>query len=125
MIVGHKIEQYLTVERRDYGGHWEMTTHRVVTELHATKGWRKLGHGRHVQNVRRLPSIGEWRKANITRFEPARRPGDAEPKLDWIDTISETAREKAVMRHKVRRVEIARARNKARNEAEDRQLAAG
>jgi hypothetical protein len=56
MIVGHKIEQWLEIT--DGRGHWNVTTHRKVTELHATKGWRVVRRDRSLQRVRNLPS---WR----------------------------------------------------------------
>lgn len=113
MIVGHKIEQYLTAERFDYGGHWEITTHRVVTELHATKGWRQTRHTKHIQNVRRLPSVTDWRKANVTMFVRGRRPGPVAGPRGWLENASPAARDRAINRHKARRVEIQRAKNLA------------
>ncbi len=124
MIVGHKIEQSITVRAIDYGSSHLVTTTRKLSELHATKGWRRIGAGRDVKRVINPPSPRSLREGTFTRFKPTRQPGPTEQRPDWIDTISKAARERAVMRHAVRRVEIARARNKARNEAEDRQLAA-
>ncbi len=111
MIVGHKIAQYLTIERPPYGGPYEVTTHRAVTELHSTKGWRPAGHTRDIQRVRHLPSPKAQQDAHFVRFVPASAPKERKP--DFIDTMSPAARERAVMRHKVRRVEIQRAKNLA------------
>lgn len=78
MIVGYKIEQYLTGEQR--GGVWTITTHRAVTELHATKGWRSVRHTRHVQRVRKIPTSRQWRDAHITTFEGVKK-GLRRPRL--------------------------------------------
>ena len=110
MIVGHKIEQWLTAEKRDYGGHWEVTSHRRVTQLHSTKGWRPVGHSKHVQLVRHLPSPRVWREADVTTFVGGRPKRDRRP-----IGLTDAAMEKAAMRHKVRRVEIQRAKNLAAN----------
>jgi prophage tail gpP-like protein len=112
MIVGHKIERYLTVVGRDYGGHWEVTTHDVITELHATKGWRRVAHHRNVQRVRNLPSPAV-RGFRLTTFERRRTPGRVEQGTSWLDSVSKEVRDRAVNRHKVRRVEIQRANNRA------------
>lgn len=104
MIVGHKIERYLTAQQFDYGGHWEVTTHRKLTELHATKGWRVVRHDRSVQHVRYLPGIRERREANITRFVWLNHKGPRAPMRD------QPIPERALLRHgwyqrKLRRLE--------------------
>lgn len=68
MIVGHKIEQTVTVEPRDYGNHHEVTTLRVVTELHSTKGWRKLGRNKRTVRVLDPPTHLQRSKDTYTRF---------------------------------------------------------
>lgn len=71
-IVGHKIERYLTAVKRDYGGHWDVTHHQIITELHATKGWRESSHERKVHRVRRLPPPDQWRAARVSEYIPNR-----------------------------------------------------
>lgn len=96
MIVGHKIEQWMTVEPRQYGAHWEVTTYRRVTELHATKGWRPVRRSRHVQLVRNPPSPRVRQEARFTRFEPARRRRD---RALTEFHMTPAARERSLMRH--------------------------
>lgn len=100
MIVGHKIERYLTAERKwfdDRAANWIITQHVVVTELHATKGWRKVKHARRNTVVNRLPPMSMWRGNAVTTFERTRKPGPV--------AVSEPApvSEKAFMRHRERR----------------------
>ncbi len=110
MIVGHKIQQYLTIVPFDYGGHYEVITHRIVVELHATKGWRVVRHDRSLQRVRNRPSWRDRNKVTISTFVRARPKRDRQP-----IGLTDAAMERAVMRHKVRRVEIQRAKNLAAN----------
>jgi hypothetical protein len=109
MIVGHKIERYFTVQRRwAPDSHWQVITHDRVTELHATKGWRVIRHDQNVQHVRRLR-----RFAGSTRFVRCREPKHVTQGTSWLDSVSPAVRERAINRHKVRRVEIQRANNRA------------
>lgn len=71
MIVGTKIERYLTAERVA-GEPWKMTFHVVQTELHATKGWRKVSHRRQVNRVASLPPLSAWRAADTISFKRSR-----------------------------------------------------
>lgn len=114
MIVGHKIEQDMTFKWVEAEvNYWEVSTRRVVTELHATKGWRVIRRERGIQRVRKLPSWGERRKATMTTFVRARRSGSVEKSEGWLESATPASRERAVLRHKVRRVEIQRAKNLA------------
>lgn len=91
-IVGHKTESYLIAERV-FDKPWTVTRHVIVTELHATKGWRKISHQRRTHVRTRLPSIKEWRLNDVTKFEWIRRRERSIPGHRWIDM------ERARMRH--------------------------
>ena len=95
MIVGVKIEQTVTVDPRDYGNHWEVTSIRAVTELHSTKGWRKPQRSKRTQLVRPRPTIGEIRADTHVRFVPTDRVRrDKRP-----SGLSDAAMERAAARH--------------------------
>lgn len=70
-IVGRKTETYLTAEQRDYGGHWEVTKHTIVNELHATKGWRTIMRHQQTQKRKRPPFTSEREAHTTSRFERA------------------------------------------------------
>ena len=113
MIAGHKIEQYLTIRWVEAEvNYWEVTTHRTVTELHATKGWRVVRRDRSIQRTRKFPSWRERDKATLTTFVRTRQ---LKPDSRTPTGLTPVAMERAVMRHKVRRVEIQRAKNLAAN----------
>lgn len=67
-VVGQKIVTYLTAVR-DVPGPWFITEHRVVDDLHATKGWRAAGHGKRVTKVKSLPPVREWRAYSTDIFK--------------------------------------------------------
>jgi hypothetical protein len=94
-IVGHKTETYLTAEQRDYGEHWIVTKHTIITELHATKGWRQTMHHKETQRRRKLPSVKEWRLNDVTTFDRTM------PRKDRVDFkfASEAHRQASLMRH--------------------------
>jgi hypothetical protein len=68
-IVGRKTETYLTALRRGYGEPWVITKHTIVTELHATKGWRPVLKHKETQSRKALPTVKEWRLNDVTTFE--------------------------------------------------------
>lgn len=118
-IVGHKIEQYLTAVRID--GHFEVTTHRVVTELHATKGWRQTRHSRRVQNLRNLPNKRVLAQERFVLFEHAPPYGNGKlPKWSRPDF---TITPEALLRHRERRRDNQIAWNIAEAKKEDQRLA--
>lgn len=124
-IVGHKIERYLTAEWHDYGGHCVVTHHQVITELHATKGWRPAGHECRQHSVKRLPPVDQWRNADVTVFVRAEGESAGMPKWSRPDFFAgrDQARINAMMRHRERRRDIQIAENIARNKLEDQRLA--
>lgn len=111
MIVGHKIERYLTGFRRDYGLSWEITHHQVITELHATKGWRTVSHERKRHVVKELPPKDQWRAAAVTVFV---RKNPKKERADF-EFPSEEAKTRSLMRHRERRRDIRREQNYARH----------
>jgi hypothetical protein len=74
MIVGHKTVTYLTT-RWQWSNMFNrriVTKHTVVSELHATKGWRTVHRHRQSQiRAKRLHSR-EWRLNHTTTFEHRR-----------------------------------------------------
>lgn len=105
-IVGHKIERYLTGEQR--GGLWLVIHHQVITALHATKGWRPHSYDRKLHEVKELPTIDQWRAADITVF--VRNP-DLPPKVRpeyGFQFATEARREASLMRHGWYRRRLAR-----------------
>lgn len=97
MIVGHKTDTYLTVQRRDHGGHFIVIKHAVVNELHATKGWRTIVHRQAVYTMRgkQLPTTTERLRHTTSTFKRSR------PKKERVDYQfpNEAARQRALMRH--------------------------
>lgn len=97
MIVGHKIELYLTgVQHHLPEPHWQVTSHVIITELHATKGWRRVSHTRDLQRVRNLPPLDIWRGANVTTFKrqhPVTKPRDN------FQFRSAESKERSLLRH--------------------------
>ena len=114
-IVGHKIVQYIHAVKRDYGGHWEITHHQIVHELHATKGWRFLRHDKKVHTARKLPSREMWQGLGRKIFVRSPELGVSRPK--WSRPAFRDPNLKAQMRHRERRRDIERAANLARMEA--------
>lgn len=114
-VVGHKIVQYVRAVKRDYGGHWEITHHQLVHELHATKGWRFLRHDTKVHTARKLPSREMWQ--GLVRRIFVRNPdlGTPRPKLSrGLMQLNGPALLKAQLRHRERRRDIERDANLAR-----------
>jgi hypothetical protein len=69
MIVGRKIETSLT-SRRDYdAGGFLVTKSAVVSELHATKGWRTIARHKEQQRRDRSPSWIEVKDNTATVYE--------------------------------------------------------
>lgn len=108
MIVGTKIERYFTASR-ELGQPWDLVSHEVRTELHATKGWRRVSHRRKQTSVRSLPGIAVWRASNTTTFK--RNYNRASRGVDSIPIT-----EAMLMRH-------GWYRRKLRKEAEQREAA--
>lgn len=77
MIVGHKIDTYLTA--RGFRGNYVITEHAEVRELHPTKGWRLINHRRKDQTVGRMPSAKEWRACHSETFVPTERERSPRP----------------------------------------------
>lgn len=92
-IVGHKTETFLTAERRterrDYSVHWIVTKHTIITELHATKGWRQTMHHKETQRRRKLPSVKEWRLNDVTTFERIMPRKDPAPQMEITEAMLE------------------------------------
>lgn len=123
-IVGRKVERYLTVVKNGAGRSWTVTHHQIITELHATKGWREISHERKEHRVKRLPPMSQWRAADISIFERNPDLGDTRPpKLERVVVLTETRMIKAMLRHRERRRDIQIAENIARNKLEDQRLA--
>lgn len=95
MIVGHKTERFVTVQRHTDPAYGYLAIgNEVVTELHATKGWRRVKHRRQI--------IGPCKRRDIQRalasgssatFKPRRNPGP------FATDVSFPITEKMLMRH--------------------------
>jgi hypothetical protein len=130
MIVGHKIDTYLTAKR--YGSRaFTITEHVEVRELHATKGWRHISHRRKAQAVTKLPFPAEWKACTtstyISKLPPLRNDNVTPRMSKWsrpdFQFASEGKRIASLMRHRERRRDAERAANIANNKLEDQRLA--
>lgn len=105
-IVGLETDTYLTSVRTN-NGPYHVTQHTVLTELHATKGWRRVSHQRQTFIAHRRTSASEWRAADRTTFE---RMTNGVPKWSRPDFQfpNEAAREASMLRHGWYRRKLAR-----------------